>query len=115
MSSRSRFVETCSDEVDISANGVLVNGYLLPHSRPAPRDRVGRELAAWPVGRYRLNLGHIWLYAANDRSWDSRYWGPISSTDIVAKAISARTTDAADLADRAEGLGLRRSAGLYGY
>lgn len=80
-----KFVGAISgDEV---AAGVLVNGHLLPHSRPVPRDRAGRELAAWPVRRYRLSPGRMWLYGANDRSWDSRYWGPVFADAIVSEAV----------------------------
>lgn len=78
---------TTGDDVDVTAAGVVVDGCLLPHSRPIPRDRSGRPLAPWPQGHYRLQSGRVWLYAANDRSWDSRYWGPASVADISARAI----------------------------
>lgn len=75
------------DGIDVTAAGVVVNGHLLLHSRPASRDRSGRRLVPWPRGVYRLVEGEVWLYAANDRSWDSRYWGPAANSDIVAKVV----------------------------
>jgi conjugative transfer signal peptidase TraF len=75
------------DGIDVTAAGVVVNGHLLHHSQPALRDRSGRRLAPWPRGVYRLTEGEVWLYAPNDRSWDSRYWGPAVNGDIVAKVV----------------------------
>jgi conjugative transfer signal peptidase TraF len=75
------------DGIDVTAAGVVVNGHLLLHSQPASHDRSGRRLVPWPRGTYRLAEGQVWLYAANDRSWDSRYWGPAANSDIVAKVV----------------------------
>jgi len=74
------------DLIDVRAGGVLVDGHLLPHSRPVARDRSGRRLKPWPPGRYRLAEDQIWLYADNDRSWDSRYWGPSAISAAIARA-----------------------------
>jgi conjugative transfer signal peptidase TraF len=75
------------DEVTISARGVAVNGCMLPHSRAVASDRSGRRMSRWPSGRYHLGRGQVWLYAANDRSWDSRYWGPATTANILARAV----------------------------
>lgn len=75
------------DDVDITAAGVTVNGCPLPQSRPLPRDRSGRPLVRWPPGHYRLGSGQVWLYATNYRSWDSRYWGPVTTGAIQARAV----------------------------
>jgi conjugative transfer signal peptidase TraF len=74
------------DEVSVTPMGVTVNGCLLDHSRPAPRDRSARQLGGWLSGRYRLAAGQVWLYAADDRSWDSRYWGPAAATSVADNA-----------------------------
>jgi conjugative transfer signal peptidase TraF len=74
------------DEVTISSRGVSVNECLLPHSRPLKFDSAGRPLSPWPRGRYRLRRGQLWLYAGNDRSWDSRYWGRVPISDVLARA-----------------------------
>ncbi len=75
------------DVVDITAAGVLINGCLLVRSRPVAHDRSGRRLAPWRPGYHRLAAGEVWLYAADERSWDSRYWGPASVADLQAEAV----------------------------
>jgi conjugative transfer signal peptidase TraF len=75
------------DDVAISGNGVSVNGCALPQSRQLVFDVAGRKLSRWPAGRYRLRGGQLWLYAPNDRSWDSRYWGAASAADVRARAV----------------------------
>jgi conjugative transfer signal peptidase TraF len=75
------------DSVVVSADGVAVNGRLLPHSRALSQDAAGRRLTPWPHGRYQVRRGELWLYAANDRSWDSRYWGPAQADDVRARAL----------------------------
>jgi conjugative transfer signal peptidase TraF len=75
------------DAIDVTAAGVVVNGHLLLHSQPASRDRSDRQLVPWARGTYRLAAGAVWLYAPNDRSWDSRYWGPVSADAIASEAV----------------------------
>jgi hypothetical protein len=75
------------DDVIVSENGVSVNGCVLPHSRQLAVDVAGRKLSRWPQGRYRLRSDQLWLYAANDQSWDSRYWGPAAAADVTAGAV----------------------------
>jgi conjugative transfer signal peptidase TraF len=74
------------DELTISSRGVAVNECPLPHSRPLKFDSAGRPLSPWPHGRYRLRRGQLWLYAGNDRSWDSRYWGWAPTSEVLARA-----------------------------
>ena len=78
-------VAVSGDDVAISGNGVSVNECVLPHSRHLAFDAAGRALSRWPDGRYRLRRDQLWLYAANDRSWDSRYWGPVAVSDVTAR------------------------------
>jgi conjugative transfer signal peptidase TraF len=75
------------DDVTVSARGVAVDGCMLANSRPFSRDLAGRRLTPWLSGHYRLHRGQLWLYANNQRSWDSRYWGPASVTDVMARAV----------------------------
>jgi conjugative transfer signal peptidase TraF len=77
---------TAGDDVSVTSVGVTVNGCLLPLSRPIAQDRSGRQLSSWPTGYYRLASRQVWLYAASARSWDSRYWGPVSVDTIVSEA-----------------------------
>ena len=75
------------DDIAVSAQGVAVNGCLLLGSHPVASDRAGRRLSPWPRGEYHLVKGQIWLNADNDRSWDSRYWGPAPVADVMARAV----------------------------
>lgn len=79
------------DEIRVTTAGVTVNARLLARSRPLPRDRFGRTLILWPCGRFRLAPDQVWLYAADDRSWDSRYFGPVSVANIKANAVPLLT------------------------
>lgn len=47
-----------------------------------------RTLPAWPQGRYNLRADHLWLYASNDRSWDSRYCGPVRTTGRYRNGVA---------------------------
>jgi len=94
---------TAGDEVDVTASGVAVNGCPLPHSRPTPRDRSSRTLVGWPAGRVRVAADQVWLYAADDRSWDSRYWGPASVGEIEDEAIPLLVTSRTTLDERPVG------------
>ena len=80
------------DVVQVTTDGVAVNGGLLAHSRPLERDRGGRELAAYSATSRALGPGEIWLHSPfEDRSWDSRYFGPVSAacvTDVVAPLVT---------------------------
>jgi conjugative transfer signal peptidase TraF len=71
------------DSVETGPDGIAVNGRLLPHTAPLRLDGKGRRLTAWPFGRYRVEAGTIWVASTYHRgSYDSRYIGPISVTQI---------------------------------
>lgn len=82
------------DVVEVTADGVAVCGELLAHSRPLERDRGGRELAAYSAGARALAPDELWLHSPfEERSWDSRYFGPIPSAcviDVVAPLVTFR-------------------------
>lgn len=83
-------VDNGPEHIASSAKGVAVNGCLLPHSRAFSHDAAGRRLSPWPHGHFQLRRGELWLYAANGRSWDSRYFGPLKDTNAVARAFLLR-------------------------
>ncbi len=71
------------DTVDVGAEGVRVNGRLLPNSAPLARDARGRPLP--PAGRRRgvVARGELWLVSTwNPRSYDGRYWGAIQANAV---------------------------------
>jgi conjugative transfer signal peptidase TraF len=72
------------DIITVGSDGVSVNGHLLRNSKPLEVDSSGRPMTRWPIGRYRISRGAVWLYANHERSWDSRYWGPVPTRNILA-------------------------------
>ena len=80
------------DEIEISENGLFLNGRLIDTQTPARLDRRGRKLAPVPFGRYRLTIGQVWLYSPARYSWDSRYFGPARLSDVLGTAAPLWTT-----------------------
>jgi conjugative transfer signal peptidase TraF len=76
-------VARAGDTVRLSEKGVSVNGRALPNSAPLLKDTTNRPLSPWPYGAYVVQPGTIWAISTfNPRSFDSRYFGPISEPVI---------------------------------
>ncbi len=74
------------DLVALAADGMRVNGRLLPKTAPLLRDGAGRILRPWPFGSYVVEQGTVWVASTYDRgSYDSRYMGPIRIAQIRAR------------------------------
>jgi conjugative transfer signal peptidase TraF len=72
------------DLVNVSGNGIAVNGRLIPHTAALHTDSAGRLIQAWPDGTYPVRGGSIWVASSfNTHSFDSRYFGPIQQTAIL--------------------------------
>jgi len=73
------------DTVTVTTAGVWIGAQLLPHSRPLETDRNGYLLPA-VYGKVVLGPGEVWLYSGYDeRSFDSRYFGPVHVSQIRGK------------------------------
>ena len=71
------------DVVELSTRGISVNGALLSNTAPLSKDTKARPLKAWPFGRYVVASGTVWVASSyHPRSFDSRYFGPISTSAI---------------------------------
>jgi conjugative transfer signal peptidase TraF len=71
------------DHVEAGAAGIAVNGRMLPNTAAVPRDSGGRPLAPYRPGHYVVASGTVWVASTyHPRSFDSRYFGPISITSI---------------------------------
>ena len=71
------------DMVELSARGMSVNGVLLPNTAPLSKDTKGRPLEAWPFGSYLVAPETVWVASSyHPRSFDSRYFGPVSTAAI---------------------------------
>ena len=71
-------VARTGDVVTVTDAGLSVNGASVPNTGPLQHDRLGRQLKAWPLGRYKVAPGTVWVASTyNAGSYDSRYMGPV--------------------------------------
>ena len=85
------------DTVVLSATGIVLNGTLIPNSRPLERDSRGRALEHYAYGAHVIKPSEFWLYSPyHTLSFDSRYFGPISSFEVVSRLIPVWTSGAGD-------------------
>jgi conjugative transfer signal peptidase TraF len=76
-------VAQAGDVVEMSAEGIAVNGRLLANTAPRTTDSIRRPLISWPVGRYVVAPDTIWVASSHHpRSFDSRYFGPVPTNAI---------------------------------
>lgn len=67
------------DTVEIRAEGVRIDGRLLPCAAAPPRDRLGRPIPRVPPRRFVLGPGEYWLQSSSMvHSLDSRVIGVVS-------------------------------------
>jgi conjugative transfer signal peptidase TraF len=73
------------DTVVLTVEGIRIAGSLLPNSKPLRRDSEGRPLPQLALGVYVVRPDEMWLLSTYfERSFDSRYFGPVPTTAIVA-------------------------------
>jgi conjugative transfer signal peptidase TraF len=66
------------DRVEVTNNGIRVNGKHVANSTAHVKDHRGRPLKPWPAGEYIVPKGSVWVISGfNGWSFDSRYFGPI--------------------------------------
>ena len=76
---------TAGDTVSVTRDGLFVNGVFVPQSRALERDRQGRPLPRLAPGQYHVGLRSLWILGSSDRSFDSRYFGKVCSTRVIAR------------------------------
>lgn len=80
-------VAVAGDNVEITVDGVAVNGHLIANSAVVPRDSQGRELPQFAPRTFVVAAGELWLISSyNVQSFDSRYFGPIATHQIIGIA-----------------------------
>jgi conjugative transfer signal peptidase TraF len=80
-----RVVATSGDTVLVRPDGVIINGHLIARTTPLRVDSRGRPLPQLAGDRWILRSGELWLQAtAHRRSFDSRYFGPLSVGTVIA-------------------------------
>ncbi|MCZ7619849.1 MAG: conjugative transfer signal peptidase TraF [Myxococcota bacterium] len=76
-----------ADEIELQRSFVAVNGRVVDRSARPAMDRAGRPLQRIPFGHHVVAAGHVWLLGIRPaRSWDSRYYGPVPTSDVIARA-----------------------------
>jgi conjugative transfer signal peptidase TraF len=87
-------VAVAGDVVQIGPEAVTVNGQRLASSSTAASDSLGRELPHVAWGRHVVGADELWLVSVRVRnSWDSRYLGPISTSQVWSVARPVWTVD----------------------
>jgi conjugative transfer signal peptidase TraF len=75
------------DKVEVSHNGISVNGRLLPNTASFKTDVKKRPMHVWPNGTYIVQPGTVWVLSTyNKYSYDSRYYGPIQLSTVITHA-----------------------------
>jgi conjugative transfer signal peptidase TraF len=78
-----RVVAAKDDTVVIAADGVRVNGELLPLSVPRAADKAGRPIPRSETNRYMLGASELLLMSdVSGTSFDGRYFGPIDRKQV---------------------------------
>ena len=81
------------DVVVVRPDGVFVGGVMLQAAAPREDSR-GHSLEPMPVGEYRLASQELWLFTTEPRSWDSRFYGPLSASTVLGCVRSVWTLGA---------------------
>ena len=72
-----------ADHVAVSADGLYVNGRVVPNSKPFNADRAGRSMPHFPAKGYTLSDDQVLLMSDHSLfSFDARYFGPVSESQI---------------------------------
>jgi conjugative transfer signal peptidase TraF len=80
-------VALAGDVVELGPEAVVVNGQRLPGSSSAKVDSLGLSLSHAVWGRHVVGADEFWLVSTHvPNSWDSRYLGPFSRSQVRAVA-----------------------------
>jgi len=82
------------DSVEVTAEGLLLNGRPVRNTRPLAVDAAGRSLRRFPDGTYIVAQDEVWLYSPySTRSFDSRYFGPLYVSSIRSRVLRLWTIE----------------------
>lgn len=90
-------VAVVGDDVELQRDVVAVNGQIIDRSQRHSMDSLGRALEPFPFGPHVVRDGEVWVLGVHrERSWDSRYFGPVPRSSIVGIAIPLLTLSLGD-------------------
>jgi conjugative transfer signal peptidase TraF len=82
------------DSVEVTGEGLLVNGHLVRNTKPLAVDGAGQSLPRVPDGTYVVGHDEVWLYSSySKRSFDSRYFGPLRLSCVLSRVLPLWTVD----------------------
>ena len=82
------------DSVEVTAEGLLVNGRPVRNTKPLAVDAAGRSLRRFPDGTYIVGQDELWLFSPySKRSFDSRYFGPLPVSSIRNRVLPLWTVE----------------------
>src|SRR6266566_4524667 len=82
------------DSVEVTSEGLLLNGRPVRNTRPLAVDAAGRSLRRFPDGTYIVAQDEVWLYSPySTRSFDSRYFGPLHVSSIRSRVLPLWTVE----------------------
>jgi type IV secretory pathway protease TraF len=80
-------VALAGDVVELGPEAIVINGQRLPGSSSADVDSLGLTLPHAVWGRHVVGSDEFWLVSTRvPNSWDSRYLGPFSRSQVLAVA-----------------------------
>lgn len=78
-----RVLATGSDRVDLTGEGIRINGKPLSASAPLKADKAGRAMPRYPLGTYTLRNSELLLMSdGSETSFDGRYFGPVDASHV---------------------------------
>ena len=79
-----RVLAAKADAVNITEDGVRVNGQQLPLSAPLKTDKAGRALPRYSAQTFTVGSSELLLMSdVSGTSFDGRYFGPIERSQIT--------------------------------
>ena len=82
------------DSVEVTSEGLLLNGRPVRNTRPLAVDAAGRSLRRFPDGTYIVAQDEVWMYSPySTRSFDSRYFGPLPVSSIRSRVLPLWTVE----------------------
>jgi len=82
------------DTVEVTGEGLLVDGRPVQNTKPLAADAAGRSLPRFPDGTYVVGRDEMWLYSPySKRSFDSRYFGPLPLSSILNRVLPLWTVE----------------------
>jgi conjugative transfer signal peptidase TraF len=82
-----RILAIPGDNVLLTSNNIIVNNIAFPF-KTLSTDSSGRILNIYPRGKYFHLTGYWLIGTGSEKSWDSRYWGPVYANQILYKLTS---------------------------